>query len=82
MKYFVEASWTGVVEVVNAHEFSDEEVEQAAREWLADGIDLKELIRGIRIRGVVHRDDADDAISVTRGSGPLIGYEFVDDDDR
>lgn len=81
MKYLVEAAWTGVVEVVNDSDFSDSEVEEAARHWLADRLDLKDLIRGISIRGDVSSVASDDRVRVIRCDPSAVGYEEVDDDD-
>lgn len=80
MKYLVEAAWTALVEIVNDAEYTGAEVEQAAREWLADGIDLRDLIRGITVRGVAHGEPASAAIRINRNDGPIVTYEFVDDD--
>lgn len=79
MKYFVETSWTGVVDIINAPACSDTEVEQAASAWLADRLDLKELLRGISVRAV-HGHDADERIRLIRPEAHCIDYEAVDDD--
>jgi hypothetical protein len=81
MKYLVEAAWTGVVEVANDTDFTDAEVHQAACDWLADRVDLKELRRGIRVRGLAHGLEADDRIRAIRREASLVGYEGADEDD-
>jgi hypothetical protein len=75
MKYLVEAAWTAVVEVVNDNDFTHAEVDRAAGDWLADRLDLKDLMRGIRVRGLSHSPGADDRIRVPRREAAAIGYK-------